>query len=95
MTYYFVKENALSINDLSLKIVFLLSLIRYCADENLMYLDSLNNLKHEKLTPSYNFDLLIIEQLYAAGVIAISTVTNLKYLSVSGDYVYFNDEFMC
>ncbi|MBG5892729.1 hypothetical protein [Providencia rettgeri] len=90
------KENALIINDLSFEnSVFLLSLIRYCADENLMYLDSLNNLKHEKLTPSYNFDLLIIEQLYAAGVIAISTVTNLKYLSVSGDYVYFNDEFMC
>ncbi|MCG9534576.1 hypothetical protein, partial [Providencia huaxiensis] len=76
------KENALSINDLSFEnSVFLLALIRCCADENLMYLDSLDNQMYEKLTPNYKFDLLIIEQLYAAGVIAVSSVTDLKYIN--------------
>ncbi|WP_272578977.1 MULTISPECIES: hypothetical protein [Providencia] len=90
------KENALSINDLSFEnSVFLLALIRCCADENLMYLDSLDNQRYKKLTPNYKFDLLIIEQLYTAGVIAVSSVTNLKYISVSEDYIYFNNIFMC
>ncbi len=34
-----------------------------------MYLDSLDNRRYEKLTPNYNFDLLIIEQLYTAGLV--------------------------
>ncbi|MEY0435548.1 hypothetical protein [Providencia huaxiensis] len=93
---FFKKENALSINELSFEnSVFLLALIRCCADENLMYLDSLDNKNHEKLTPSHSFDLLIIEQLYTAGVISVSSVTDLKYLSVSEDYICFNNMFMC
>ncbi|EJD6581124.1 hypothetical protein M0L63_RS21930 [Providencia rettgeri] len=68
--FFIKKENALSINDLSFEnSVFLLALIRCCADENLMYLDSLDNRRYEKLTPNYNFDLLIIEQLYTAGLV--------------------------
>ncbi|ENG4186848.1 hypothetical protein ABT230_003662 [Providencia rettgeri] len=94
--FFIKKENALSINNLSFEnSVFLLALIRCCADENLMYLDSLDNRRYEKLTPNYNFDLLIIEQLYTAGLIAISSVTDLKYLHVSEGYIYFNNIFIC
>ncbi|WP_369309329.1 hypothetical protein [Providencia rettgeri] len=90
------KEKAISINDLSFEdSVFLLALIRHSADENLMYLESLDSQKCNKLTPSYEFDSIIIEQLYTIGVLAISSVTNLERLNVSDDYIYFNKMSMC
>ncbi|MGG4664889.1 hypothetical protein [Providencia vermicola] len=90
------KEKAISINDISFEnCVYLLALIRHSADENLMYLESLESQKYKKLTPSYELDRHIIEKLYAEGVLAISSVTNLELLKVSEDSISFNITSMC
>lgn len=96
MMMFYKKEKAMSINDLSFEnSVYLLALIRHCADESLMYLESIDSQKSKKLTPSYDFDRAIIEQLYTAGVLAISSVTNLDRLNISEDYIDFNKISMC
>ncbi|HFF8524582.1 TPA: hypothetical protein ACGEYH_003353 [Providencia rettgeri] len=90
------KEKAISINDISFEnCVYLLALIRHSADENLMYLESIESQKCKKLTPSCEFDRYIIEKLYAEGVLAISSATNLKRLTVSEDDIHFNKISMC
>ncbi|EPL9569927.1 hypothetical protein MMK73_001998 [Providencia rettgeri] len=90
------KEKAISINDVSFEnSVYLLALIRHSADENLMYLESVESHRYKKLTPSYEFDRHIIEKLYAEGVLAISSVTNLELLKVSEGSISFNIISMC
>ncbi|MEQ4676551.1 hypothetical protein ABN063_18485 [Providencia vermicola] len=92
----FKKEKAISINDISFEnCVYLLALIRHSADENLMYLESLESQKCKKLTPSYEFDKHVIEKLYTEGVLAISSVTNLELLKASEDTISFNITSMC
>ncbi len=96
MMRLYKKETAISINDLSFEnSVFLLALIRHSADEDLMYLENLESQKCKKLTPNYEFDRFIIEQLYAAGVLAISSMTNLERLYMNEEYINFNTMLMC
>ncbi|WP_273804114.1 hypothetical protein [Providencia rettgeri] len=96
MMRLYKKETAISINDLSFEnSVFLLALIRHSADENLMYLENLESQKCKKLTPSDEFDRFIIEQLYTAGVLAISSMTNLERLYMNEEYINFNTMLMC
>lgn len=93
---FYKKEKAISINDVSFEnSVYLLALIRHSADENLMYLESVESHRYKKLTPSYEFDRHIIEKLYAEGVLAISSATNLELLKVSEGSISFNIISMC
>lgn len=65
--------------------VFLLALVRYSANENLSYLDEFASNRTEPFSPDYAYSLQILRELYQSGAIAISPLSDLGAIEVTGD----------
>lgn len=77
------KNNPIDIDTLSFRhAIFLLSLVRFCGSEDLTYIRPISSNKSDYLSPKYDFDLSLIEELYRNNVIAINPLSDLDAIEL-------------
>lgn len=79
----------IDINSLSVRhAVFLSSLIRFAASEDLSYISSYNTIKTDSLSPTNEYSLSMIRELYKNNLISIDPNSNLSAIELIDDENY-------